>query len=360
MIHKIKLTVLLVCIICLSTVFFVSSMLAQNDKKTAEQEYLNIQVLKGMPADDMLKVMDIMSASLGVKCNFCHATEQYEKDDKKEKETARKMIKMVFEINKNNFDGKLEVTCSSCHRGEEHPASFPKLGGNLLQNSGAAAENNTRPKNPTIDEVLDKYYLAIGGKAAIEKVTSRIMKVTRTDVEGIKTQEEIYQKAVGKMLILSSSTDNPYKIIFDGSKTFTATEDDLDIFNKDELELMKREAELFQPDKMKEVYTQLAVQGLDKINGKEVYIVRAATASGKRERLYFDKLTGLLVRRYVATQTILGLFPIQIDYLDYKLAGSVKIPFTVEWSTAGRVWTRKVLSVQNNIAIDDMKFAKKN
>ena len=72
MIHKIKFAVLLVCIFCLSTVFLVSSMLAQNEKKTAEQEYLNIKVLKGMPADGLLKVMDLMYAYLGVKCNFCH------------------------------------------------------------------------------------------------------------------------------------------------------------------------------------------------------------------------------------------------------------------------------------------------
>jgi photosynthetic reaction center cytochrome c subunit len=40
-----------------------------------------------------------------------------EKDDKKPKQVARKMMQMMFAINQENFEGKREVTCYSCHRG---------------------------------------------------------------------------------------------------------------------------------------------------------------------------------------------------------------------------------------------------
>lgn len=349
MLQKIKFTVLLISVFSLAAVFFVSSMTAQNQKPTAEQEYKNIQVLKNLPAEDLLKVMDLFSASLGVKCNFCHVAE-YEKDDKKEKQTARKMIAMTFEINKNNFNGRAEVVCATCHRKEEHPASFPALGVNLFE-KGEGATETTRPKNPTIDEVLEKYYTALGGKPALDKITSRTMHVTRTTDEGVKIQEEIYQKPQGKMLIVSHDSQNPYTLIFNG----TQFPND-DVFTKDEIEQMRRDAELFQPTHIKEVYTQMSVVGVDKINGKVAYVVRAQTASNKRERLYFDKTTGLLVRRFASVSTMLGQFPMQIDYLDYKLVGGVKVPFTIQWSTPGRVWTRKVLDVKNNVVIDDSKF----
>ena len=40
--------------------------------KTAEQQYKNIQVLKGMPVDQFNMSMHAISAELGVECGYCH------------------------------------------------------------------------------------------------------------------------------------------------------------------------------------------------------------------------------------------------------------------------------------------------
>src|SRR6201987_5050559 len=78
--------------------------------QTAEQVYKNIQVLKGVPADQLIPAMQFITASLGVECQFCHEEGAFEKDDKKPKQTARKMIAMMFATNKDNFEGHREVT----------------------------------------------------------------------------------------------------------------------------------------------------------------------------------------------------------------------------------------------------------
>ena len=85
--------------------------------KKAEEQFKNIQVLKGIPAEDLFPTMQFITASLGVQCDFCHVQGAFEKDDKKPKQTARKMMEMMFAINKDNFDGHRAVTCNSCHRG---------------------------------------------------------------------------------------------------------------------------------------------------------------------------------------------------------------------------------------------------
>ncbi|MEP7037221.1 MAG: hypothetical protein ABI891_02665, partial [Acidobacteriota bacterium] len=54
--------------------------------------------------------------------------------------------------------------------------------------------------------------------------------------------------------------------------------------------------------------------------------------------------------------TVLGFFPYQVDYDDYRAVDSVKIPYLVKWSIPGRSWTRKVTEVKQNTAIDDAKF----
>ena len=89
--------------------------------KTTEQVYKNIQVLKGAPVDQLIPAMQFITASLGVQCDFCHLENTFDKDDKKTKQTARKMMRMMFAINKDNFGGHKEVTCYACHRGAHKP-----------------------------------------------------------------------------------------------------------------------------------------------------------------------------------------------------------------------------------------------
>src|SRR5271168_1251933 len=95
--------------------------------KTAEQAYKNITELKGIPADQVMPTMQFISASLGVQCDTCHVQGKPEADDKRAKKTAREMIAMTMAINKNSFHGQTQVTCFSCHRGSERPATIPPV-----------------------------------------------------------------------------------------------------------------------------------------------------------------------------------------------------------------------------------------
>ncbi|HST21610.1 MAG TPA: photosynthetic reaction center cytochrome c subunit family protein [Blastocatellia bacterium] len=92
---------------------------AGNKEKRAEQEYKNIQLLKGLPADRLMPIMFAFKSSLGVDCTHCHIKDQFEKDDKSAKQVARKMIKLVRDTNANLGAGR--VNCFTCHRGQPQP-----------------------------------------------------------------------------------------------------------------------------------------------------------------------------------------------------------------------------------------------
>jgi photosynthetic reaction center cytochrome c subunit len=96
---------------------------ASSKEERTEQKYKNIQMLKGLPSERLTKVMFAFKSSLGVECTFCHVKDQFEKDDKSTKQTARTMIKMVRDINKQYVGGLGRVTCYTCHRGQQRPAS---------------------------------------------------------------------------------------------------------------------------------------------------------------------------------------------------------------------------------------------
>ncbi|MCU0227631.1 MAG: c-type cytochrome [Bryobacterales bacterium] len=93
-----------------------------NDTRPAEVAYKNIKVLTGLPANRMKALMNTWKNSLGVECTFCHVKGEWDSDSVKEKGYAREMQKLTVNIARDYFDGKEEVTCYTCHRGEAHPA----------------------------------------------------------------------------------------------------------------------------------------------------------------------------------------------------------------------------------------------
>src|SRR6185369_16561990 len=139
--------------------------------KSAEQVFRNIQVFRNTPAPDLLPAMQFMSASLGVSCDFCHVERAFEKDDKEAKRTARKMIQMMAAIDQQNFAGERKVTCYSCHRGSVKPVASPVLNDDQ---AGPGDRNRADIHVPSADDVIGRYVQALGGKQAIESVSSRV------------------------------------------------------------------------------------------------------------------------------------------------------------------------------------------
>src|SRR5260221_10546636 len=110
--NTIKVTVVVAITSFAALVFVFNHPAAQTQVQTAGQRFKNIKVLNDMPADQLGKVMNIFAASLGQDCAYCHNTKDYSSDEKKEKQTARRMIQMTLDINKNSFGGRTQVSCN--------------------------------------------------------------------------------------------------------------------------------------------------------------------------------------------------------------------------------------------------------
>ena len=70
--------------------------------------------------------MRTYAAGLGVKCSHCHVQDNFPSDDNPKKEIGRHMIAMTADINSKMPDGKVHVTCYTCHRGEVEPKIAPE------------------------------------------------------------------------------------------------------------------------------------------------------------------------------------------------------------------------------------------
>lgn len=327
---------------------------SQTQVRTAAQEFKSIKVLNDMPADQMGKVMNMVSASLGVDCKFCHASNDgdYEKEGNENKETARKMMQMVFDLNKTQFNGRPEINCNSCHNGKSHPQpSFP-----LTPAVPQAPRPEQPAKKPTVDEIIAKYETALGGRSNLAKITSRVIKATRVEPGGKVTEPETVYLKGGKYA--SDTTYDKYVVreVFDGVTGHKFGMADPIELKPDEKEQIKREAEMFSPENLRSTYPKMDYRSVDRIDGREVYLVLATTAGNTRERLYFDVASAFLVRRVASSPTVFGNFVYQVDYVDYKDFGGVKLPTTTHYAVPHIQWTRKIVDVKNNVPVDDGVF----
>jgi zinc protease len=322
--------------------------------QTAEQEYKNIQLFKGMAASELDPTMAFISGSLGVRCTFCHVANAFEKDDKPTKVAARKMIQMVFDLNKGSFNGENAVSCFTCHRGKSKPVAVPAVGENLW---APAPPKTEPPAPPSVDQILDNYVQAIGGDSEWQKIQSRVMKGSRIGADGVLVPEEVYQKAPNKLLTITSYPRIVFTNGFNGTSGWGhSSTGGVQQLSAEALNQLKTQAVFDQEIAIKSLYKDLRVAGRDKIGDRDVWIIVGTPTTGSPEKLYFDAINGLLLRKYFETKTALGRLPLQTDYDDYRAVDGIKLPFMIRWYLPGRSWGRKVAEIKHNVAIDDSKF----
>ena len=333
------------------------------EPKTAAKQFKNIQVLKDIPADQLIPAMQFIAASLGVECEFCHVQDAFDKDDKKTKVTARKMMEMMFTINQENFDGQREVTCYSCHRGSPKPVAMPPVmtaeakpapDEEVIHEGGNAKESN----GPSADQLFEKYLKAVGGAAAVDKVTSRVMKGTITFGDS-NVPIEIYSKAPDERASFTNMPHGESITAFNGHEGWLGMPGHpVREMHGPDIDGASIDADLHFPAHLTETFSKVEVHGTEKVGDHEAYLVVGERAGKTPLQLYFDKESGLLVRLVRFGETPLGRLPTQIDYADYKETGGVKIPLRWTLARPGGRFTIQVNDVKQNVPVDDAKFAK--
>ena len=331
---------------------------------TAEKAYKNIKVLKDMPASQLMPVMHLMRSALGTRCDFCHVAEgnQYELDTKKEKETAREMIRMVFAINKENFDGRTVVTCNTCHRGQEQPVNTPPIGqAQFDDTTHGSSHDGPQEALPSAAEVLDRYIQALGGRAALEGIKSRVSR-------GTLLRMKVIGSGTPKAQAVNRGQEDPFEIVQQAPDRATVTVSDTVLrldgasgtvkgprgerpLPPQEVARLAENIDLRHPLKLRDRADKARVLRKETIDGKETLVLRIREDDGTSRVFYFDTATGLLVRQVVNRPTVLGPDPEQTDYEDYRAVGAVKVPFLIKSSFIDDNHlgtTRKVVEVKDN------------
>lgn len=232
---------------------------------------------------------------------------------------------------------------------QEKPAKAPE----------AAAKTSTA--EPTVDQILDKYEQAIGGRQAVEKITSRVTKGTfEIAAMGLKATMETYAKAPNKSLAIQNfSGVGEAREGYDG-KIAWAQDPMTGLREKSGAELATtvRESDIHADIKTRQLYSKLELKGKEKVGDRETYVILATPAEGAPVKMYFDTQTWLLAREDTEIDTPQGKFPINATMEDYRDVDGVKMPFTIRVESPMGGMVIKTTEVKHNVAIDDAKFNK--
>jgi hypothetical protein len=349
-----------------ATILAAPIVFAATPEALVDQTRKNIQVLKGLPEAQLFMLMNSVSQSLGVTCDYCHVRAEkltaegsrwaFERDDRPAKATARRMMQMVMALNQNSFAGKTGVTCYSCHRGSTEVARLIPLPPPAWRDPDSVAATPAPPPLPTTKQILDKYASAVGAGAAKATIVQRGWIERSADRNA--TIEVIARMPDRYVVTVASPTEGTVVQTFAGTTGWVRTPKGVHVYTDKELASGKQRLATYLPVKVTAPPEQLTVVGMQTISGRPAYAVAVADEPGVPKTLSFDVESGLLVRSVRMVPTPLGPLPEQTDFEDYRDLGGTKVPFLIRTSDVAPydTTTRRFTEGRANPPIDEQMF----
>ncbi len=330
-------------------------------EKTTDEVFKNIKVLKGLPASQLNPTMHFFEASLGFDCSNCHIRGHNDSDEKPEKRKARKMIEMMNAINKDTFEGKQVVTCYTCHQGNADPQTIPAVTTEAMmkeKRNEDKEEDLIKVPNRlnTPEEIIAKYQEAIGGKEAIQKITSLKTEGNILDGRGRQSPITINQKAPDFYYNEIKFPQGSFERGYNGKTAWIKSPRGVDEIKGADFDAIKLDADFYATLNFDKDYTDLKLSDVDIIDGDTVYVVVGKSSQYIRNKFFFDTRSGLLLRQIQYDKTLLGELQTQTDYKDYRSVNGVLFPFELNVANYERNQKINFNDISANIPIDEKIF----
>lgn len=213
-----------------------------------------------------------------------------------------------------------------------------------------------------VDQILARYTEAVGGRAAIDRVTSYKAQGTfETSVLRDPGSFEAWGKDPNKTLsVIEFPRIGTLKKGFDGETRWVQTP--AGTFSDESPKQMaevERDAEVYRAGKIRNLYQSMSLEGKARLHGRDVYIVEGKPVKGPAEKLFFDTDNGLLLRwDMVRRNPQRGNIFVKVHLDDYREVDGVKVAFKVRFAFESFDLTLKVDVLKHNVPIDDALFKK--
>jgi carboxyl-terminal processing protease len=210
-----------------------------------------------------------------------------------------------------------------------------------------AKDDDAATVDPQVEQIVEKYLQAIGGRAAIEKITSRVSTGTFEGIySGVPTSGtvEIDEQAPDKSVtIINVPNVGSMRRGFTGAygyEQFAMV--GFRELKGAELDAMRVEADFRRDVDLRRLYPKMILKGTEKVGDAEAYVIEATHARGLfPTKFYFDAKTGLLLRQDA------------VYFEDYREVDGVRLPFRIR----SPLVTIKLKDVKHNVTLAADTFA---
>ena len=224
----------------------------------------------------------------------------------------------------------------------------------------------------TPDEVVEKHLAALGGRAALAKLTSRRSTGTVTIATpngNLAGPIEIALKSPNKtrafitldLTPLGGADKVTIEQKFDGTagRATNSMQGAVEITGN-QLQNMRNNTFPTPLLTYKEAGTKLEVQPKEQVGGRDAIVLLITPKTGPPVRYFLDAGTYLVVKAVVKSSSPdMGDFDQISEPSDYRAVDGVTVPFVVKTTNPAQNLTIKLDKVEHNVALDDAIFAVK-
>ena len=223
----------------------------------------------------------------------------------------------------------------------------------------------------TADDIVEKHLAAMGGRAALEKITSRVTTGTisaSTPGGDLSGTVEVYNKAPNKSRTLTKIDASQFGIgqvvqdqRFNGTSGYA-----IDTLNGnreitgDQLEVARANTFPSPLLKYKDAAITLELLGREKVGDRDAYVLRFTPKTGPSARMFIDAETYLLAKTVVTVNVpqVGGDVEQTILVSDYRDVDGVKVAYQIRSVNQFQTISVTATKVEQNTSVDDGMFSK--
>ncbi len=233
------------------------------------------------------------------------------------------------------------------------PVTVYDLYGNVQKDEPMAP----MPNNLSASDIIKKHIEVTGGQDKWNAVQDMTINMT-TEMQGMSINIKTIRKAPNKMLLDVNAMGQSFqKIVFDGTKGYTAAQGQKKDFDAAEAKEYADEAAMIRDMAYLKPDHKLDLKGMEKVNDIPAYQIEITKPSGEKVNEYYDVKTGYKVKSEQSETSPQGSSTQTTYYMDYKDgAGGLKYPNMIKQSMGPQMMEMKLKSVEVNTGVKDEEF----
>lgn len=212
------------------------------------------------------------------------------------------------------------------------------------------------PDTLRAQHVLDRYIEAIGGSSKVSQVKD-MRQTGSISVQGMTISLSMAQKFPDKALTEIKMGDNLLNksVLFGSSATSAGAQGNQSLTGVS-LDLMKMQALIFPEDKLEQFGFNATLKGVEKVEGKNNYVIEIATPSGGKVTDYFDMETGLRTKTLVVLEGPDGNISQETKITEYTEANGIKVAKKIKQSAGPQSFDIIIDNIEINANLSDEIF----